>query len=39
MEPKNTSEIKDKIDRMKGRFERFGDETTVRSQKREVYKL
>ena len=39
LDPKNTSELKDKIDRMKGRFERFGDETIRRGQKREVYKL
>ena len=26
VEPKNQYEIKDKIERMKGRFERFGDE-------------
>lgn len=39
MDPKNTDELKDKIDRMKGRFERFGDEVVRRGQKREVHKL
>ena len=39
MDAKNTSELKEKIDRMKGRFERFGEETTQRCQNKEVYRL
>jgi uncharacterized protein (DUF1330 family) len=39
MEPKNSYEIKDKIEKMKGRFERFGDELIRKGQKREVIKL
>ena len=39
MEPKNTTELKDKIERMKGRFERFGEEVIRKGQKRECYRL
>jgi hypothetical protein len=39
MDPKNTYELKDKIERVKGRFERFGEDGITRGQKKECYRL
>lgn len=39
MDPKNTYELKDKIERVKGRFDRFGEDGISKGQKREVYRL